>query len=125
MTTSGSSTFVVTEAVIATAVGATPVATISGLSASKVTELITFTTTSGSSTSVVTETVVVDATGGIGGAILSGLGLVPSASPTSTATGTTPIQIQGGAAKVDGRHLVWLAGGAAIASVMGLCLVLI
>ena len=122
MMTSGSSTFVVTNAVIASAMGASPVTTISGLSASKITEMKTFTTTSGSSTSVVTETVVVDASGGIGGAILSGMGLAPSPSSTSTVTGATPVQYQGSAAKVDERHLVWLAGGAAIGSVMGLVL---
>lgn len=119
MTTSGSSTLVVTEAVIASAVGATPVTTISGLSASKITEVKSYTTTNGSSISVVTETVVVDASGGIGGAILSGLGLGSPASPTSTVTGTKPAQFQGDATKVDGRHLVWLAG---LGSVIGLCL---
>lgn len=122
MTTSGTSTFAVTEAVIASAVGATPVTTISGIQASKVTEVKTFTTASGSSTSVVTETMVVDASGGLGGAILSGLGLGPSPSPTSAVTGTTPAQFLGEAGKVGGRHLLWLAGGAAFGSVMGLCL---
>ncbi|MCJ1362867.1 Mucin-12 [Acarospora aff. strigata] len=73
MKTSGSSTFVATETVIASAVGATPVATVSGFADSQITQVNTVTKTSGSSTFLITETMIVGTGEGGPGATRSGV----------------------------------------------------